>query len=304
MTTKKTTIIQKHSMQFLTIIAASLIISITSSSSLAFAEETMVSLPADSGVPGCETDNMCYIPYMITIKPGDTVVWNNDDTAAHTVTSGVPPTPDGTFDSGIFMAGTTFSHTFDKAGTYPYFCIVHPWMIGTVTVSASSAPPPANSGTTTQSPVTTSNTVALSSAKSMKVSGTESTIGYAITDGKVVSVFPDTDSNSLIVGISANNAGMITLELPRSVIDAKMGSTDEELFVLIDGEEVTFEESVTNAKRELKISYPAGAEEIEIIGTFVVPEFGAIAMMVLAVAIISMIAVSARSRLSIIMPRA
>ncbi|MCH6571973.1 MAG: hypothetical protein IH780_05365, partial [Thaumarchaeota archaeon] len=43
--------------------------------------------------------------------------------------------PDGTFDSSLFMAGTTFEHTFDEAGTYDYFCMVHPWMTGTVQVN-------------------------------------------------------------------------------------------------------------------------------------------------------------------------
>jgi predicted secreted protein with PEFG-CTERM motif len=69
---------------------------------------------------------------------------------------------------------------------------------------------------------------------------------------------------------------------------------------LIDGEEVDFDETTTSIDRTLTIEFPAGAEEIEIIGTFVVPEFGTIAAMILAVAIISIIAISAKSRLSII----
>ena len=71
--------------------------------------------------------------------------------------------------------------------------------------------------------------------------------------------------------------------------------------VLVDGEEWDDSEIVTNTN-EVTVMFPAGAEKIEIIGTFVIPEFGAIAAMILAVAIISIIAVSARSRLSI-MPR-
>ena len=61
-----------------------------------------------------------------------------------------------------------------------------------------------------------------------------------------------------------------------------------------------YEEVATATDRTLTIEFPAGAEEIEVIGTFVVPEFGTIAAMILAVAIISIIAVSAKSRLSII----
>ncbi|PIN95332.1 MAG: copper-binding protein, partial [Nitrosopumilus sp. CG10_big_fil_rev_8_21_14_0_10_33_7] len=88
----------------------------------------------------------------------------------------------------------------------------------------------------------------------------------------------------------------------RALIDAKMGDQDDTFFVLVDGEEVDFEETTTSTDRTLTILFPAGAEEIEIIGTTVVPEFGTIAVMILAVAIISIIAVSAKSKLSI-MPR-
>lgn len=94
-----------------------------------------VSMPAGSSVPGCEETNSCYIPYRAKITAGGTVTWSNDDTAAHTVTSGkLPEGPSGIFDSGLFMAGTTYSHTFDKSGNYPYYCMVHPWMAGLVTV--------------------------------------------------------------------------------------------------------------------------------------------------------------------------
>ena len=95
-----------------------------------------VSVPAGTSVPGCEETNECYIPAEITISVGDTVTWSNDDTAAHTVTSGlVTEGPDGEFDSSLFMAGATFEHTFDSPGEYDYFCMVHPWMTGKVTVN-------------------------------------------------------------------------------------------------------------------------------------------------------------------------
>ena len=96
----------------------------------------VISLPAGSGAPGCDETNECYIPFNAAISVGDEVTWSNDDTAAHTVTSGTPADgPDGTFDSSLFMAGTTFSVTFDEAGDYPYFCMVHPWMTGNVSVT-------------------------------------------------------------------------------------------------------------------------------------------------------------------------
>ncbi|MGQ0605469.1 MAG: cupredoxin domain-containing protein, partial [Candidatus Nitrosotenuis sp.] len=90
-----------------------------------------VSIPKGSSTPGCEADDACYVPAEITVGTGGTVTWTNDDTAAHTVTSGTPiDGPDGIFDSSIVMSGNTFEYTFEEAGEYDYFCIVHPWMTG------------------------------------------------------------------------------------------------------------------------------------------------------------------------------
>lgn len=97
--------------------------------------ESSVSIPEGSSTPGCEADNACYFPAETTVSVGGTVTWTNDDTAAHTVTSGTPTDgPDGMFDSSIIMSGATFEYTFEEAGQYDYFCIVHPWMTGKVSV--------------------------------------------------------------------------------------------------------------------------------------------------------------------------
>ena len=134
----------------------------------------------------------------------------------------------------------------------------------------------------------------------VSVQGSSDLIGYEITGGKLLSIMPDVDANSLIISIDATDDGSLTLTIPRSVLDATVDGEDGDFFVLIDGEEVDFDESTSSTDRVLTIAFPAGAEEIEIIGTFVVPEFGTIAAMILAVAIISIIAISAKSRLSII----
>ena len=95
-----------------------------------------VSLPSGSSVPGCEEILECYVPTSVSINTGDIVSWSNDDTAAHTVTSGTPVGgPDGVFDSSLFMAEATFDVTFDNPGSYDYFCMVHPWMVGKVQVN-------------------------------------------------------------------------------------------------------------------------------------------------------------------------
>jgi len=126
----------------------------------------------------------------------------------------------------------------------------------------------------------------------VSVQGSTDLIGYTITGGKLL---------GLIISIEATEDGSITLTIPRSVLDAVFeDGEDDDFFVLIDGEEVDFDETTTSTDRTLVIEFPAGAEEIEIIGTFVIPEFGTIAAMILAVAIISIIAISAKSRLSII----
>ena len=95
-----------------------------------------VEIPSGTSVPGCEESNKCFNPASVTINVGDTIEWKNGDTAAHTVTGGSPADgPSGVFDSSLVMGGASFAHTFDKAGSYNYFCMVHPWMVGNVSVN-------------------------------------------------------------------------------------------------------------------------------------------------------------------------
>ena len=124
-------------------------------------------------------------------------------------------------------------------------------------------------------------------------------ISYEITNAKLLNIIPDLDAISLLIYIETTDEGSITLSIPRSVLDSSINGGDDEFFVLVDGEEVDFEEIKTSVDRTLTIEFLAGTEQIEIIGTFVVPEFGTIAAMILAVAIISIVAISAKSRLSI-----
>ena len=95
-----------------------------------------VNIAEGSGAPGCEETDECFLPYSIIISTGETVVWNNIDSAAHTVTSGnVADGHDGMFDSSLFMSGSVYEFTFNEAGTFDYFCMVHPWMTGKVIVN-------------------------------------------------------------------------------------------------------------------------------------------------------------------------
>jgi len=131
------------------------------------------------------------------------------------------------------------------------------------------------------------------------VQDSEDLLSYEIVNAKLINVIPDMDAVSLLIYIESIDDGSITLTIPRSILDATINDGDDEFFVLVDGEEVDFEEITTSMDRTLTIEFLAGSEQIEIIGTFVIPEFGTIAAMILAVAIISIIAISAKSRLSI-----
>ncbi len=87
-------------------------------------------------VPGSSSlTTDAYAPNPIQVGVGDMVTWTNDDSQPHTATSGEAVTPDGRFDSGIMAPAATFDFTFTEAGEYPYFCLLHPNMVGTVSVS-------------------------------------------------------------------------------------------------------------------------------------------------------------------------
>jgi len=95
-----------------------------------------VEIPTGTSVPGCEETNECFLPSDVSINSGDTVTWTNTDTAAHTVTAGSPADgPSGVFDSSLILGGAQYSHTFDDSGSFDYFCMVHPWMVGSVNVN-------------------------------------------------------------------------------------------------------------------------------------------------------------------------
>jgi LPXTG-motif cell wall-anchored protein len=73
-----------------------------------------------------------FTPSSISVNQGDTVTWTNNGPSAHSATA-----PDGSFDTGIFPAGQSRSHTFNDAGTFSYICTPHPNMHGTIVVQAS-----------------------------------------------------------------------------------------------------------------------------------------------------------------------
>src|SRR5919108_5121272 len=92
-------------------------------------------------VPGASSlTDTAFQPNPVQVTVGNTVTWTNNDSQPHTVTSGSNGQPDNKFNSSpnfnpLLNPGQTFSHTFTEAGEYPYFCMLHPNQVGTVSVS-------------------------------------------------------------------------------------------------------------------------------------------------------------------------
>ena len=293
-----------------------------------------------SSTPGCEETNECFIPSTVTIGIGETVTWENTDNAAHTVTSGSPADgPDGVFDSSLIMAGgATFSHTFDAVGTYDYFCMVHPWMAGSVIVedeaaaeadaAAETAEAEAAAETAEAEAAAAEAIAALEAEQAAAAEAAEAeaaaaivaleaeqaaaeaaviatavprepaidlidTLSSSISGGSISSIITNSDDATLVVAIDASDDGELSITLDNDYITA---FDDGSYFVLVNNEEVWFSQDGNN----LTIPFEAGTEKIEIVGSAVVPEFGTIAMVVLAVAIISIIVITAKTKTQLI----
>lgn len=83
----------------------------------------------------CELNNSCLDNPSLKINTGDTITWKNSDTNIHSIKSGSPKTgPDGIFESGVLQPNSEFHHTFEDPGNFDYFCTIHPWIVGTISV--------------------------------------------------------------------------------------------------------------------------------------------------------------------------
>jgi predicted secreted protein with PEFG-CTERM motif len=282
---------QKAVYSLFVLLAVFSIIAITPS---AFADHSKVdiNMVVGSSNPGCETNNMCYMPYNAALDTGGEAMWHNVDTMAHTVSSGTAAEgPDGIFDSSLVAAGGMFSYKFEEAGTYDYFCMVHPWMTGIVTVSAE------------HEEMEEMGHDEMGGMEGMEHSDEHATSGVedlsdqfttTTTSGVIHHIAGNSDDDTLVVHLfGADDDGELKITLNRDIITP---FDDGSYFVLINSEEVEFEQMGNT----LHIDYVAGTEKIEIVGSHVIPEFGTIAMIVLAVAIISIVAITAKTKISLI----
>lgn len=87
--------------------------------------------------------NMAFNPATLNVKVGTTVKWVNMDSTTHQVVSNT-----GVFNSGVLKNGQSYTYTFNKTGTYPYYCSIHPSMKGTIVVTKTA---PSNTSTSSKS---------------------------------------------------------------------------------------------------------------------------------------------------------
>ena len=277
------------------------IIAITPS---AFADHSKVdiNMVVGSSIPGCETNNMCYMPYNAALDPGGEAVWHNTDSVGHTVTSGIESdsaTWGTIFDSSLMAPDKMFSYKFEEAGTYDYFCVVHPWMTGIVTVSAEhdEMEEMGHDEMEEMGHDEMGGMEGMEHSDEHAASGVEDLSDQftaTVTSGMIHHIAGNSDDATLIVHLfGADDDGELKITLNRDIITP---FDDGNYFVLVDQEEVEFEQMGNT----LHIDYVAGTEKIEIVGSHVVPEFGTIAMIILAVAIVSIIAITAKTNISLI----
>ena len=251
----------------------------------------------------------CYTPVTATVEVGGVVTMTNTDpTGVHTYTSGTvdgfAPSPDGTFDTGVLMSGDAFEWIPESAGEQPYYCMLHTWMIGTIIVqeahaddnaAAEAAAEEAAAAEAAAAEAAAAEAAELAAAEAEAAEDVE--LMVMISDSQVMGgTQVELEFSELHVNydLTATQNGEVVFEetglhsmtlIATHQIDA-VGSDEDP----IDVEVVSL--GIGAPGNEDEWTGPVG----QVTTAQVVPEFGTIAMMVLAVAIISIVAVTAKSR--------
>ena len=255
----------------------------------AFADhsEVTISTASGSGAPGCEeTEEGCFIPKEATVDVGGKVIFSNTDTAAHTYTAGsATDGPSGEFDSSLVMAGSSYEWTPTTAGEVPYFCMVHPWMTGLIVVQEAGA-----DDTGEEMPAEEEGAA---SASGMLSDGTTvSIMTSAPTSGEAMEItvdFEDSEHANYDVMVTQNGAEVLN----DMAAHAHEGEGMHETAPLSSSDPV----EVTITFQGFGVDDPkTGPIGEQVVFSNIVPEFGTIAMMILAVSIISIVAVTAKSK--------
>ena len=253
----------------------------------AFAEHSMnavVENAEGSSTPGCEPD--CFLPATVTIGVGGSVEFVNNDNAAHTSTAGTPTDgPSGVWDSSLVMMGTSFTTPALDAGEYPYFCMVHPWMAGLVIVEEEAHDDHGDDHGSMEMVSLTAADIAISVNDGAKA-GEKVAIDVTINGEHVNYDIVATHNGETILDESDNHSHTGEGSHTTSALSAD-ASDDNPIDVTVTfqgfgmpGDDKTGPIGLTNTAQA-------------------VPEFGTIAAMILVVAIVSIIVITSKSRLSL-----
>jgi len=271
----------------------------------------------------------CYVPVTATVDVGGVVTMTNTDpTGVHTFTSGTvngfTPAPDGTFDSSVLMSGDAFEWVPESAGEHPYYCMLHTWMIGTIIVQEAAAEEHDDDHAAEE---------AAAEAAAAEAAAAEAAAAEAAAELAAAEAAAEAAEAEAAEHEAAEHDADVELMVVISD-SAVMGGTQVELefselhvnydLIATQNGEVVFEETGLHSMEHIATHQidAVGSDEnpidVEVISlgigapgheddwtgpvgqvatAKVVPEFGTIAMMVLAVAIISIIAVTAKSRI-------
>ena len=214
---------------------------------------------------------------IVEILIGDTIVWSNADTAFHTVTSGSEAEGyDGLFDSKEFGPGNSFEYKFSEIGHYPYYCTLHPWMVGTIIV-------------------TSGYSIIPNVGKQAGDGNTYSNVEYDF-NRLLSTVTIDEEQKSItfeIIGEAKSENHDLELRLPSGLVDGPF-------VIWIDGNKISDFENIREGDHNvLFVPLDADSKILTIVGTSIVPEFGPMTLGILGVAVVSMIVMSQRFKLQI-----
>ena len=250
-------------------------------SSSAFAQNSYdVNIPTGSASPDApyfwQSEKDGSTSGIVEILNGDTIVWKNADTAAHTVTSGtVEDGPDGIFDSGMLGPGESFTQVFSESGNFPYYCLLHPWMIGEIIVTEGYSIIP---------------NVGKNVGDGLTFFEVEYKFNRLLSTATI-----NEDVNSVtfeIIGVTKSDDNNLKILLPHALIAGP--------FVVFVGDEmVEFEDIGDDDLSVLIIPADASSTTLTIVGTSVVPEFGTMVVAIMIISITAMIVAHNRFKLQI-----
>jgi len=280
----------------------------------AFADPHIIEPAESSGVPGCEDTNECWTPNTTTVDVGHIVTFSNTDFAMHTFTAGTVEgavgTPSGEFDSSFIMPDDSFEYAADTVGEIPFYCSVHTWMQGLLIVQEAvdeEAEAMAEAMAAAEAEAQAAADAEAQAAADAEAQAAADAEAMAAAEAEVELLVTITES-------AMGDGTHVYLEFSEIQVNYEMiGMQNDEKIFTIAGHAM----EMTSDHHIDAVGTPESPLDIEIVslgigpeganqdwtgptGTIdtiqIVPEFGTIAMMVLAIAIISIVVVTAKSR--------